>query len=191
MGHGNDRTLILLQMGLKPLDTLGIEVVGRLVEQKHIRLLEKKTAQCHATPFATAQCSDFRIRRRALERIHSPFQLRVDFPASAMFDFFGQFTLPFDELVHLVIAHRLAELQVHGLILLEHVHNLLNAPLNHFQDRFLRIHLWFLLQIAHTVPRSPDHLSLITLFNAGNDFHQCGFTRAVQTDDTYFRSIEE
>ena len=191
MGHGDYGTLILLKMSLQPLDTLRVEVVGRLVEEKHVRLLEKQTAKRHPTPFTTAQCGNLRIRRRTLERVHRPFQLRIDFPAAAMLYFLGEFALSLNEFVHLVITHRLAELQVHFLILLEHVHNLLNTLLNHLQDRFLRIHLRLLLQVADAVPRGPDYLSLIALLDSGNDFHQCRFTGTVQTYDTDLRSVKE
>ena len=37
-------SLILLKVGLKPLYALSIKVVGRLIEQQHIRLPEQETA---------------------------------------------------------------------------------------------------------------------------------------------------
>ena len=37
--HGNHCTFVLLQVLFQPVDGLGIEVVGRLVEQQHVRLL--------------------------------------------------------------------------------------------------------------------------------------------------------
>ena len=55
MGHRNHGTLILLEMSLKPLDTLCIKVVGRLVKKKDIRLSEEKTAKSDATAFSTAE----------------------------------------------------------------------------------------------------------------------------------------
>ena len=38
VGNGDDRTLILLQVLLQPVDALSIQVVGRLIEQEYIRL---------------------------------------------------------------------------------------------------------------------------------------------------------
>ena len=39
-------------MAFEPHYRLGIEMVGRLVEQKQIRLLEEELAERHATPLA-------------------------------------------------------------------------------------------------------------------------------------------
>ena len=83
-----------------------------------------------------------------------------------MLDFLGEFALPFDKLVHLIITHRLAELEVDLLIFLQDIHNLLDTLLNYFQYSLLRIHLRLLLQISHTVSRSPDNLTLIALLDS-------------------------
>ena len=53
MGDGYDCAGILLQMLLEPVDRLGVEVVGRFVEQQHIGLLEKKAAESHATALSS------------------------------------------------------------------------------------------------------------------------------------------
>ena len=45
MGDGDHRTLILLQVLLQPVDALGIQVVGRLIEQEHVWLLQKQTEE--------------------------------------------------------------------------------------------------------------------------------------------------
>ncbi len=37
-------SLVLLKVGLKPLYALCVKVVGRLIEQQHIRLPEQETA---------------------------------------------------------------------------------------------------------------------------------------------------
>ena len=108
-----------------------------------------------------------------------------------MLDFLGEFALPFDKLVHLIITHRLAELEVDLLIFLQDIHNLLDTLLNDFQYSLLRIHLRLLLQISHTVSRSPDNLTLIALLDSGDDFHQCRFTGTIETDYTDLRPVKE
>jgi hypothetical protein len=55
VGNSDDRTLVLLEMSLEPLDTLGIEVVGRLVKKEYIRLTEKKTAKSHTTALTSRE----------------------------------------------------------------------------------------------------------------------------------------
>ena len=75
MGHGNYSSLILLKVGFKPLDTLSVKVVGRLVKQKDIRLTQKKTAKSHTAALSTTERADLRIGRRTLKGIHSSFKL--------------------------------------------------------------------------------------------------------------------
>ena len=53
MGNSNHRSLILLQMCFKPLDTFSIEVVGRLVKQKYIRLSQEQTAESHPSALSS------------------------------------------------------------------------------------------------------------------------------------------
>ena len=61
MGHGDNSSLVLLKVGLKPLDTLGIEVVGRLIKEKHIRLTKEKTAKGNTTALTSTECRNLRI----------------------------------------------------------------------------------------------------------------------------------
>ena len=44
MGYGDYGTLILLQVLLQPVDALSIQVVGWLIEQEYIRLLQEQAA---------------------------------------------------------------------------------------------------------------------------------------------------
>ena len=73
MGYGNDRTLVLLQMGLEPLNRFGVEKVGTLVKQKHVRLAEQKAAERDSAALTSRKSGYLRIHRRALKSIHCPF----------------------------------------------------------------------------------------------------------------------
>ena len=44
VGDGDDRTLVMLQVGFQPLDALRVEVVGRFVEEQHVGLAEQQAA---------------------------------------------------------------------------------------------------------------------------------------------------
>ena len=46
-----------LEEALEPLDRLGVEVVGRLVEQQQVRVLEQQPAERHAPLLAAARAS--------------------------------------------------------------------------------------------------------------------------------------
>ena len=45
MGHGDDGAFVILEVALQPRDRAGIEVVGRLIEQQQVRLLQQQPAQ--------------------------------------------------------------------------------------------------------------------------------------------------
>ena len=52
MGNDQNRARVVAQVGLEPADRLGIEMIGGLVEQQEVRLLEQQTAERHAPPLA-------------------------------------------------------------------------------------------------------------------------------------------
>ena len=58
MRDGNDGAGIFLKKTLEPGDRLGIEVVGRFIEQQHVRLGKQQAAERDATPFAAGQFAD-------------------------------------------------------------------------------------------------------------------------------------
>ncbi len=52
---GDDGAGKFREIALEPPDALGVEVVGRLVEQQHVGLLEQHAAERHAPPLAAGQ----------------------------------------------------------------------------------------------------------------------------------------
>ena len=53
------------------------------------------------------------------------------------------------------------------------------------------VNIGFLREISHTVARTPYDVTLVVRVYTCNDFHQCRFSRSVQTDNADFRSVEE
>ena len=53
MGHSYDGAFILLKVLLQPVNGLCIEVVGRLVEQENIGLLEQQAAESYTSALST------------------------------------------------------------------------------------------------------------------------------------------
>ena len=53
VGHGDDGAFVLLQMLLQPLHRFGIEMVGRLIEQQNVGLLDHEAAERHTAFFAS------------------------------------------------------------------------------------------------------------------------------------------
>ena len=67
----------LLQELLEPVDALGVEVVGRLVEQQHVGLRQQQPAQRDAPLLAAGQRGDLRVPRRQPQRVGGDFHLHV------------------------------------------------------------------------------------------------------------------
>ena len=67
-------------MAFEPHHRLGIEMVGRLVEQKQIRLLQEEFAERDAAPLAAGELRHLRIVWRTTQRIHRLIDLGVEVP---------------------------------------------------------------------------------------------------------------
>ena len=67
-------------MALKPVDGLRVEMVGRLVEQQEVGLLQQQAAERDAPPFAARKLGHVGIVRRAAERVHRLLDLALEIP---------------------------------------------------------------------------------------------------------------
>ncbi len=80
MGDGDDRPPVVLEVLLEPGDGLGVEVVGRLVEQQQVGSAEQQPAERDAAPLATGELGDVGVRRRQPQRVHRRFEHLVEVP---------------------------------------------------------------------------------------------------------------
>ena len=80
MGDDEDRARIGAQMALKPVDGLGVEMVGRLVEQQKIGLRQQQAAERDPALFSAGELGHLGIVRRAAERIHRLLDLAFEVP---------------------------------------------------------------------------------------------------------------
>jgi hypothetical protein len=94
VGDGDHRALVAGQMLLQPLDALGVEVVGRLVQEQDRGLLEEQPGKRDAAPLAAGQLVHNLVGRRAAEGIHRHLHLRGDVPGAEGVDLFLQLALP-------------------------------------------------------------------------------------------------
>jgi hypothetical protein len=148
VGDEDDVARIVDQMLLQPGDALGVEVVGRLVEQQDVGLFEQQLGQRDAALLAAGQIVDRAVARRAAQRIHRDLELVVEAPAVDRVDLLLK-------LAHL--RHQRVEVGVLGRIahdrrdLVEAVHHVgdgANPVHDILLDRLGRIELRLLLQIA-------------------------------------------
>ncbi len=84
VGDGDNRAGVLLQVLLQPGHGLGVEVVGRLVEQQDVGLLQEQPHQRHAPPLAAGKDGDGRIARRTAQRVHRQIEPAVEVPGVHM-----------------------------------------------------------------------------------------------------------
>ena len=86
MGHHDDGARIVAQMMLEPGDAFGVEVVGRLVEQKNVGLRQEKPAERDAAALAARQGLRLRLARRTAQRVHRLLDLSVKIPQALAVD---------------------------------------------------------------------------------------------------------
>ena len=194
MGYSNDSALILLKVLLEPINTLGIKMVGRFVEQEHIGFLKKQAAESHTTSLTTREVGDGPVARRTTQGAHGAVELGVHVPCVGGVDDVLHLSLTLHQLIHFIrvaIVFLKTELLVYLLIFGKGIVGLLHSILHVLLDGLGLVERRVLWQIAHSVARAPHHLSLSGLLNTGNDFHQSRFTGTIKTNDTDLRSIEE
>ena len=81
MRHGQHRTGIPMEELLKPQDGLGIQVVGRLVEQQQVGRFKQQATQSHTATLATAEHVHRDVGVRTLQGVHGLAELRIQIPA--------------------------------------------------------------------------------------------------------------
>ena len=86
MGDGEDGARVLREVLLEPQHALGVEVVGGLVEQEQVGLLEQQLAQRDAAPLTTGEVGDGGVGRRAAQGVHRLLELGVEVPGVGVVD---------------------------------------------------------------------------------------------------------
>ena len=86
VGDGDDGARVLVEEALQPGHGLGVEVVGRLVEQQHVRLRQQQAAQRDAAALAAGQLGHVGVPGRQPQRVGRDFELALDFPAAGRVD---------------------------------------------------------------------------------------------------------
>ena len=86
VGDGHDGALVVLEVALEPADRLGVEVVGRLVEQQQVRRAQQQPAQRHAAALAAGELGYVGVGRGQTQRVHGGVELRVQVPGVGRVD---------------------------------------------------------------------------------------------------------
>ena len=86
VGDDEDGARIIAQMAFEPVYRLGVEMVGRLVEQQQFRRLQQQPAQRHAAALAAGKLLHLGIVGRAAQRVHRLVDLGIEIPQSLGLD---------------------------------------------------------------------------------------------------------
>ncbi len=174
VGHDQDRAGIVAQMAFQPRHRFGVEMVGRLVQQQQLRLIEQQLAQRNAAALAARKLGHIGIVGRAAQRVHRLVDLAVEIPEARGLDLVLQFG-------HLVgglfrIVHRQFVIAIEDRLLLgDALHDVL-------AHRLGRIEVGLLLEIADAGALGDPGLAIILLVEAGHDLEQRRLAGAVDAE---------
>ena len=136
MGDDQDGAGIIAQMAFQPRHRFGIEMIGRLVQQQQLGLVEQQLAQRDAAALAAGELCYVGVVGRTAQRVHRLIDLAVEVPEPGGLDLVLQ-------LGHLVgglvgIVHRQFVVAVEDRLLLgDAQHDVLAHALGGIELRFL------------------------------------------------------
>ncbi len=191
VGDHQHRAGIFLEMIFEPFHALGVEMVGRFVEQQDAGLLHQQPRQRHAALFAAGQVLDAPVRRRAAQRFHRDLELVVERPAVDRVDLLLQLAHLGQQRVEIGVILRIAHLGRDCVEAVNHVGDLARAVLHVLEHALVRIEFRLLRQVAHgDVLARPGFAGKIGV-DPGHDLHQGGLARAVGADDADLGALVE
>ena len=174
VGDDEDGARIVAQMAFEPQHRLGVEMVGRLVEQQQFRLLQQQPAQRDAAPLAAGEFRHLGVVRRAAQRVHRLIDLGIEIPQPLGLDLVLQLGHLVGGLVG-IIGGELVVAVDDRLLRRDALHDVL-------AHRFVGIELRFLGQVADAGALGDPGLAGIFGVEAGHDAQQRRLAGAVDAE---------
>ena len=181
VGDGHHGARVFLEEALQPLDRLGVEVVGGLVEQQQVRMLEQQPAERHAALLAARQDGHLGVVGRAAQRVHGDVDVALKVPGVGRRDVVLERALFGAD--GLVVGVRVGPLRHHGVVSLDERLDLVHAVKDVALDVLGRVELGFLAQIADREAGRQAGLATEAVVEAGHDAQQARLAGAVGPDD--------
>ncbi len=180
MRHRHHRARKAQQELLEPFDALGIEVIGRFVEQQHVGLGQEQAAERDAAFFTAGKLFDLRVPRSQAQRVGRDLHLHIGVRAPPRDDglkacLFGR------ELVEVGVG--LGIRGVDFLELLLGVKYFAQALLDRLAHCLFGSELRLLRQIADAHAGHRHRFALVLLVLARHDAQQARLSRAVDAED--------
>ena len=182
MGDGHHRALIPLQEALQPGDALGVQMVGRLVQQQQVRPGEQQAAERHPPPLATGKRRRVRVARRAAQRVHRDLDRALQFPAVGRVDPLLQFALLLYQRVHLLGRQVLREARAHLVEAFQQPGRLRHALHDIAHHVAAGVEFRLLRQVADARAVGGPRLAVEFGLDAGHDAHERRFAGAVRPE---------
>ena len=191
MGDRDDGAGESLEVVLEPLHRLRIEMVGGLVEQQHVGLLEQHLAECHAPALTAGQPGHVRVGGRQPEGVHRDLELPLQLPRAPGVDLVLEAGLLVDQFLHLVVVGDGSESGVHLFEAAQQVAGVLDPLLHVATNVQLLVELRLLGEVADPGPLGGPCLPEEIRVDPGHDAEQRALPRAVGSDHADLRPREE
>ncbi|MCY1448598.1 hypothetical protein D9M71_652800 [compost metagenome] len=164
-------------------------MVGRFVQQQHVRGRQQQAAQGHAALLTTGQVLDLGVPRRQAQRIGGDFQLALQIVTVAGLQDGLELGLLGRQLVEVGIRVGVGRVDLvqTSLGVLDYA----DRFLDHFTDGLGRVQLWLLRQVADIELGHRPGFAVEFLVHARHDFQQGGFTRTVEAEYADLGAREE
>ena len=117
VGDRDDGARVLLQEAFEPVDGLGVEVVGRLVEQQQVGVAEEQPGERDAALLAAGDLRDVGVVGRAAQRVHRDVDVALQVPGVGRVDLVLERGLLLADRV--VVRVGLGPLGHHGVVLVD------------------------------------------------------------------------
>ncbi len=188
VGDGHHSPRKTLQEQLEPVHAFSIQVVGRFVQQQHVRARQQQTAQGHAALFAARQLADDGVPRGQAQRVGSDLELMLRSITSGRNDGF-ELGLLGGQGVKVCVLFGVGGVHLFqaGLRGLDFAH----AAFHGFTHGLLGVHHRFLGQITDFQARHGDGFAFDLFVDAGHDFEQSGLARSVGAQHADLGTWEE
>ena len=189
VGDRQDGARVALEVALQPLHRLGVEVVGGLVEEQQVGLLEQQLAERDPAALTTREVVDERVGRRAAQRVHRLLEAAVEVPHVGRVELALQGTGLVVELVEVGVrlAHGHVELVEPGHLALELADGLLDV----LEDGPALGQRRLLLEHADGRVGVLDGVAVVGVLEPGHDLEQRRLAGPVGADDADLRAVQE
>jgi len=188
MCDGHHRARKAHQELFQPLDRFGVEMVGRFVEQQHVRPGEQQLAERDTALFTSGELADLRIPCRQAQGVGGELELAAEVGAGGGDDRF-EARLLLGQLVEIGVVFGIG--RVH---LLQHclrLEGLAESRLDFLADGLFRVEQGFLRQIADLQVGHRRRFADDVLVDSCHDAQDRRLARAVETEKTDLRARKE